>query len=284
MHNTKLLWADAPFILSLARGSSFVSAAHDLGVDRTTVARRLERLEAQLGAMLFKRVSGKLELTRYGRKVMSFVEKAEQELSQLNVDQKDQNIAGGRVRVSVSQHVLAGFAKQIRQFIVKHPGILLELTTSDRFVDLYKYEADIVLRIAKTRPDKLHSVDLGIVNFRLYSHIEQPDSVDTLLAYPGQSELPKQMRPENNQAKIVAAVEGVLPTRDMIIAGAGAGVLPSFIGQSDMRLRPCSPKSPTGRYRLYMCCLPAQRTLSRIQMVMENLACQIAAALKEFDE
>lgn len=279
----KLLWADAPFILSLARGRSFAAAAKDLGVDRTTVARRLERLEAQLGTMLFDRISGQLEFTQEGRRILSFVERAEQELFQLHSDQDNQRIVFGKVRVSLSQHVLAGFADQLSQFIGEHPEVFLELTTSDRFVDLYKYEADIVLRIGKLQPDKLHSIDLGAVSFGLYQRADQIEPVEKLLAMPGQTELPKQMRPQSGQARIVTAIEGVLPTRDMILAGAGAGVLPKFIGHSDTRLQPCSDDFPIGPYRLSMSCLPEQRNLARIRIVMNNLTSSIGEALKEFN-
>lgn len=280
----KLLWADAPFILSLGRGRSFAAAATDLGVDRTTVARRLERLEAQLGTMLFERVSGQLEFTQEGRRVMSFVERAEQELSQLPSDQDSKRHVFGKVRISVSEHVLAGFADQLSQFIVEHPEVFLELTTSDRLVDLYKYEADIILRIGKAQPDKLHSVDLGAVNFGLYQRASLLEPVETLLALPGQTELPKKMRPKNDQARIVAAIEGVLPTRDMILAGAGAGVLPTFIGHGDTRLQLRSHDASVGPYRLSMSCLPEQRNFARIRLVMTHLTTSITKALKELNK
>jgi len=280
----KLLWADAPFILSLGRGRSFAAAAADLGVDRTTVARRLDRLEAQLGAMLFERVSGKLEFTQEGRRVMSFVERAEQELSKLPFDQGNPRHVFGKVRISVSEHVLAGFADQLNQFIVENPDVFLEFTTSDRFVDLYKYEADIILRIGKSQPDKLHSVDLGAVSFGLYQRAGLPETVDTLLARPGQSQLPKKMRPKNDQARIVAAIDGVLPTRDMILAGACAGVIPKFIGQGDARLQLCSHDESVSAYRLSMSCLPEQRNFARIRLVMTKLTASITQALTELNE
>ncbi|SDZ56549.1 DNA-binding transcriptional regulator, LysR family [Jannaschia faecimaris] len=274
-----LPWADAPFLLALSRGRSFSAAAAELGVDRTTVARRLDRLETQFGTKLFERQSGQLELSQDGRKIMSSVERAEQELSQLNADQGDHRFGYGKVRISLSEHVLAGFSHQLVQFINDHPQVFLELTTSDRFVDLYKYEADILLRIARAPPEKLQSIDLGAVTFELYRRADQTDAAQSFLALPGQTDISSMMEGATPSETAIAAVDGVLATRDMILAGGGSGILPKFLGHCDPRLSPCPGRLRPDTFRLTMSCLPEQRNLHRIRIVMKDLSGLIGQAL-----
>lgn len=282
--HVELPWAEAPILLALARCKSFVTAAQELGVDRTTVARRLGKLEAQLNTRLFERLSGRLELSQDGRRILSVIERAEQEMSQLQSNKRDKRFSHGKVRISLSQHVLSAFAPQINEFIAQYPEIFLELTTSDRFVDLFKYEADVILRIGKSSPDTLHSIDLGAVRFGLYRRVDQSGPVRAVWVRAGKTKIPGQMRSENGDVVTVAAIDGVLPTRDMILTGGGAGILPKFLGDSDARLATCPFDFPVDNYRLSISCLPEQRNLHRIRILMKNLSAVLTETLKAYED
>ncbi|MXQ09034.1 LysR family transcriptional regulator [Alphaproteobacteria bacterium GH1-50] len=260
-----------------------MAAARELGVDRTTVARRLDRLEERLGTKLFERISGELELTLHGRRTLAVMERAEQELSHLYPDKDDARIAFGKVRVSLSPHVLAGFSKEVIRFAESHPQIFPVLATSDRFVDLHRYEADIALRVAVTRPHDLHSIDLGPVRFGLYSRSDQRGPLRAVLTPPGQTELPREFVPQSETPIVVASVDGVLPTRELVLAGAGAGLLPQFIAEDDPRLALVSDGLAEGRHRLWISCLAEQKANSRIRTAMKGLSGEIAQRLKALD-
>ena len=274
-----LPWTDAPILLALSRSKSFMAAAGALGIDRTTVARRLDRLEATLGIKLFERSAAGLDLTPEGRRILSFVERAEQELSQLHPDEERHRIGYGKVRLSLSQHVLAAFAAPLARFIDEHPDFFLDLATSDRYVDLHRFEADIVLRLGKSRPSGLHSIDLGPVHFGLYRRADEDGPISRVWALPGQTSAPVPTLGQSEPVEVIAAVDGVLPTRDMILAGGGAGVLPHFLGENDLRLSPSPSDVVPEPYRLWMSCLPEQRNLVRIRSVMKGLAAPLSDAL-----
>ena len=274
-----LPWAEVPILLALMQCKSLAAAARALGVDRTTVARRLERLEAQLGAQLFERISGKLVATDQGRRILAAAERAEQELSHLNPSATAQQFKLGKVRIALSEHVLAGFAPQLSAFARDHPDVFLEFVTSNRFVDLMKYEADIVLRIGRNPPDKLYTKDLGEVRFALYRRADEAGPVRIFWPRAGETEMPQFMRRDHPEAVSSAAIDGVLPARDMIIAGGGAGVLPRFLGDRDSRLTSCSDDLSENAYRLFIGCLHEQRNLHRIRLVMRDLTKQLTKAL-----
>lgn len=274
-----LPWADVPFLLALARSKSFMAAAEELNVDRTTVARRLDRLESHLNKRIFERIAGALTLNPEGRRIVAIAERAEQELSEVQPETGDRRMTYGKVRLSVSEHVLAAFAPAFCEFIEEHSEIFLELTTSDRFVDLFKYEADIVLRIGQTPPTGLHSLDLGDVQFACYRRRDEVGPVKVFWPRVGETSVPEQLLKDGPDAKVVAAIDGVLPTRDVVLAGGGAAVLPSFLGSMDDRLIVCSDAFSSGKFRLYMGCLPEQRHLHRIRLVRKHLSALLSKAL-----
>ena len=276
-----LPWADVPILLALMRCKSLAAAADVLGVDRTTVARRLERLEAQLGTQLFERISGKLVATDEGRRILSVAERAEQELSNLNPSESEQRFKYGKVRIAISEHVLAAFAPQLIAFIHDHPDVFLEFVTSNRFVDLTRYEADIVLRIGRNPPEKMYTKDLGEVRFALYRRADETGPVRIFWPRAGEPEMPKFIRHDHPEAVSIAAVDGVLPTREMILTGGGAGVLPRSLGDRDNRLAPCSDDISVSPYRLFIGCLREQRNLHRIRLVMRHLTKHLSNALAD---
>jgi DNA-binding transcriptional LysR family regulator len=274
-----LPWSEVPVLLALMRGKSLMAAASELNVDRTTVARRLERLEALLGLQLFERLNGKLSPTQHGRRLFSIAERAEQELSDIQSDDEEKRFEYGKVRISTSEHVLAAFAPQVSEFIANHPKILLEIVTSNRFADLSKYEADIVLRIGNKPPPSLKTIDLGSVRFGLYKRREDKGAVKKIWTHPGEIKLSESVTKLHPEASVSAIIDGVLPTREMILSAGGAGVLPKFLGASDQRLVSCSEDFAPFKYRLFMGCLPEQRNLRRIQIVMRDLSESLKQAL-----
>lgn len=276
-----LPWAEVPVLLALMRRGSLAAAAQALGVDRTTVARRLERLEAQLGVQLFERISGKLVATAQGRRILAAAERAEQELSHLNPSESEQRFKLGKVRIALSEQVLAGFAPQLSAFVHCHSDVFLEFVTSNRFVDLMKYEADVVLRIGRNPPEKMYTKDLGQVRFALYRCADETGPVRFFWPRVGESEMAQFMNRDHPEAVRIAAIDGVLPTREMILAGGGAGVLPRFLGDHDSRLTACSDDISENSYRLFIGCMHEQRNLHRIRLVIRELAKQLTDALIE---
>src|SRR5512141_2716795 len=71
-------WNDLKAFLAVARGGSTLAAAKALGINQTTVARRIEALEAALGLKLFERGQAGSRLTEAGRDLMAEAEKVEQ--------------------------------------------------------------------------------------------------------------------------------------------------------------------------------------------------------------
>lgn len=279
-----LPWSDAPFVLSLARNGSFAGAAREMGVDRTTVSRRLDALESRLGARLFDRTSIGLELTEEGRRIVSCMERAEQELRSLNSGKDDPRIGHGKVRVSISPHVISAFAEDVRRFAVENPKLLLEFLTTDYFVNLHRYEADIAIRIGTDLPHDLYNIVLGEIHFGYYRSVKDSGEGNMFWGAPGQTDTADYQSDSGRESFLLASVDGVLPMRDLIANCGGIGVLPTFLGATDKRLAWSGAYRSPKQFHMTISCLPEQKNLNRIRSTMRRLTALFSERLAPTQE
>jgi len=142
-------WNDLRYLLALHRKGTLTGAAAELGVDQTTVTRRLRALETATGSELYEKRRGGAVVTRLGLQMVTTAESLEREMLELET-----RILGGEphlegpVRITMPQAYATDFTDEFAEFARVFPGIELEVVGSDRLRSLTKREADIALRIA----------------------------------------------------------------------------------------------------------------------------------------
>ncbi len=89
-------WDDIRYFLAVARGGSVRAAAERLGVNHSTVLRRIAQLEQHLGAHLFEKLPARYRLTDLGQDVITFADQMEASSNQLQtrVFGRDQSVQG----------------------------------------------------------------------------------------------------------------------------------------------------------------------------------------------
>jgi DNA-binding transcriptional LysR family regulator len=148
-------WNDLRHFLAVARSGSTLGAARRLGVNQTTVARRIEALEAALGVKLFERARAGSSLTEAGAGMLRHAEAAERS-AQSVVDHAAAYARGlaGVVRVTAPETIVnTAVTPSLAEFSRAYPDIRIELIASDRFLDLEQGEADVAIRGAPALPD-----------------------------------------------------------------------------------------------------------------------------------
>lgn len=265
----KLPWSELPSFLAVARNGSLNAAAKVMKVDRTTVARHLENMEVAAKEPLFERIDGRFTLTGFGRRAFAAAEIAEQGLTVFEKGQDDKSHKNGRVRVSLSEHLLLTLSSCFKAFSTEHPDILLELTATDRTVDLQHFEADVVLRMCRGAPSGLRCKNIGQPVFSLYQPKANDHAKLSYIARPSETDVPKYLTSYIPNAQIFMAVDGLVSMREMIAEGAGVGILPNYFGDDDSRLQLCSPALPSIGYSLFIAFLPEQRNVHRIKIFAE---------------
>jgi DNA-binding transcriptional LysR family regulator len=147
-------WDDLRIFLAAFREGSCAAAGARLGVNQSTISRRISALETELGVRLFDRTPEGLVPTAAAEEIVPRAELFEVTAAELigAIEGLDTR-PGGVVRiaspVSIASELLA---PALPAFLEEQPGLRLELIVGDAIVDLSRREADLALRFV--RPDR----------------------------------------------------------------------------------------------------------------------------------
>ncbi|BCW90838.1 hypothetical protein sos41_40140 [Alphaproteobacteria bacterium SO-S41] len=236
-------WDDLKFFLAAARAGGFKEAATRVGVDATTVGRRVQRLETALRRTLFVRAPGALRLTASGLHLREIAVRMEAEVEAAAGSRGDHDVTG-TIRISVSE----GFgttilAPELQRLVSTRPGLAVELVTNPllspeiREVDVAITPQHLEMRHVET--ERLANFELGLYTSNDYLQRYKPvHSVDDLtdVAVVGYiddlhltqwryldqvPQLPRPMLSSNSLRAQIAMLQG----------GCGIGILPHFLAR-----------------------------------------------------
>ncbi len=164
-------WNDLKAFLAVSRGGSTLAAAKALGVNQTTVARRVESLEAALGLKLFERGQAGSRLTEAGHDLVAEAERVEQAADRFgNRAAGHRRGLAGVIRVTATEMIAnLMLMPGIVEFRKTHPEIHTDLIITDRPLDIQAGEADVAIRSgAALATSDLIARKLGDHEFALY--------------------------------------------------------------------------------------------------------------------
>ena len=142
-------WDDIRLFLALARHGSARAAGETLGVSHTTVARRVEQLESDLGTRLFDRDVRGYRLTGAGETMLISARRAEEALltAERQLQGRDTQLSG-EVRITVPDIIATHLIMEdLVAFTEQYPEIDLQMLISYDVFDLARREADVAIRI-----------------------------------------------------------------------------------------------------------------------------------------
>lgn len=171
MSVAQMQWDDLRIVLALGRAGTLAGAAQALGLDRSTVFRRIGALEAALGVRLFERLGGAWRPTAAGEAATRAAERIEEEALALGRDLagRDARLVG-RLRVTASETLAFRLLMRcIAAFRRAHPGITVELTIENRLLSLSKREADVALRATRPTQGDLFGRRIGTIAWTAYA-------------------------------------------------------------------------------------------------------------------
>jgi len=132
-----------------ARRGGFAGAARELGVSPSAVAKNVARLEADLGLRLFHRTTRKVALTSEGRELYERCRRIVEEIDALRDEAAGARAEpGGTLRLNVP----ITFGKRVvvprlAELVRRHPGIMLDVSFSDRYADIVSEGLDAAIRV-----------------------------------------------------------------------------------------------------------------------------------------
>ena len=148
-------WNDLRLVLAVCRHGTLSGAARELGVNHSTVFRRIGAIEEKISVRLFERLPSGYVMTEAGEAMLESAERVETEVFNLS-----RKLVGGDLRLNGNLRVTAPDALTIEilmpyiaRFCRTYPGIELDLTVENGFLDLSQREADVAIRSTDTPPD-----------------------------------------------------------------------------------------------------------------------------------
>ena len=150
-------WSDLQFLLGAADAGSLSAAARKLGVNHTTVLRRLNAFEKQLGVRLFDRRATGYVLTAAGEELARTARRVEETVMDVERRIVGQDLRlTGTVRVTTTDTLAHSLIPDaLCAFARAHPDVALELTTTTVLANLTKRDADIAVRASAKPPANL---------------------------------------------------------------------------------------------------------------------------------
>jgi len=230
-------WNDLRYFLAVITSGSLSAAARSLGVEHTTVSRRIEALEKVLGVRLFDRFARGWSLTAPGEALLPQAQRVEQEIQGLLRQAAGAGDGHGTVRISAPPAIAAHWiAPRLAGVHAQLSGIQIELGAEPAQVDLSRREAEIAIRFRRPSAPDLAARVVAIVKYYLcatpeYLASHNPDQWEFIGYDESLAETPQQEwldafaagRPyvffSNDLNSIAAAVS----------FGAGIAILPDYL-------------------------------------------------------
>jgi LysR family transcriptional activator of dmlA len=139
---------DLTFLKVVARHSSFVSAAAELGISTALVSKRIAALEARLGVRLFNRTTRQVKITSQGEAIVARAQNILAEIDALMERPDPQGALSGILRISTSQRFgRVHMGPALAELRILHPGLDIWVELLDRRADLIGESFDIDIRM-----------------------------------------------------------------------------------------------------------------------------------------
>jgi len=278
MHIMK--WDDLKILSEVGRLGSFSAAAKELGLNHSSVSRRMRELENHSGQRLFERLPNGMILTAAGEELFSAAKRMAEvtDTIERNLFGKDTQLRGV-IRFATLDATAQKIMPSIQKFLALYPNIEFELIVNQQLANLSRREADVVLRATNNPPDNYVGRRVAKHVFPIFASREllKRYDIDTALdAYPWiaweDGFTRHWMDKHVPHARIVYRANTAFGICEAIRAGIGIAHYASFGGDLDSSLVRLRPPEPELDLDLWLLIHPDQRHSARITTFMKFMA------------
>lgn len=277
MHNMD--WDDLRFVLAVSTEGSASGAARLLGVNHATVIRRIKNFEARWPHPLFEHRRDGYRLTEAGSIVFETAQSIEDMVKGLALKASGESQGlSGHVRVTTTDSLFPIIVRRIPRLREAYPDITLDLSMSNKPLDLFNRDADIALRPSNQPPPDLVGRRLGAIRFAIYCAKDRdhdgplkaqawlgPDN--PLLASPTGHHIAEFISGFN----VVARADSFVSLQKLAEAGIGHAILPTYLGDSSDQLVRAKPDALEYDMDLWILTHPDTVRAQRVRVCMDFL-------------
>jgi len=271
-------WDLARFVLALARHGTASAAAQALGVDQTTVSRRLAAAEAALGTPLFDRVERRFRPTPVGAAVAAEAETMERAAIAIQHAARDREAAlSGPIRIAALPSFASWLIPRLGDLRRRHAGLRPTILSAETNADLERRDADIALRLARPRAGDLAARLAARIGHAVY-RARGTDGDGWIALDQAHDELPQSiwLRDQPGGRDPLLRVSGGIELLAAVQAGLGRAMLPCFMADEEPGLERLSGPIPVVTRELWLVLPGPAKDVPRIRTVADWLAAALA--------
>ena len=290
-----LAWDDFRLVKAIADARGLTGAAERLGVNHSTMFRRLGQIEDALGVALFERHRTGYALTTVGEEMVALAERMDDDVTAFTRKLAGRELSpAGELRVATSDSLLVGLLTPLfARFRGRCPDVRLEVVLGNQALNLSKRDADVAIRASDNPPETLVGRRVARVAWALYGRaadFPRAGAVDlgSLDQRPWVSlgdelamlKVVRFVREHVPPERIVYKINTVLGLAEAVEAGIGVGHLPCFVADVRPSLVRLSPPEPRFAADLWLLTHPDLRRSARVRVFLDFVAAEIAERRK----
>ncbi len=238
-------WQDLSYLMEIVRGGTLTAAAKKLGVNQTTVSRRITALEEALNAPLFDRSSSGWFITPVGESVMRSVEVIADEVANIGrLVQVDRQELSGKLRITAPDICIQGLLMPgLNTFTQLYPEIDIDLVATEALLDLSVHDADVAFRATNTPPPNVLGTHIADFAYAVYAtpplyrqYLDNPDSVGGISWSSESRNAPDWMRADFPDMQVRYRGNSLNVAFNLARQGLGIALLPCGLGDASAKL------------------------------------------------
>jgi len=249
MQNTD--WDIFRYVIAVADSGSAVAAAEKLGVNGSTVLRRISKFEEQRGIRLFDRLASGYTPTMECEALIKTAREIQESIAIIDLGIAGQDLRfKGQLTVTVTDTLLEAVVSDIiMEFCQENPQIKIDIAVTNDRLNLTKRDADVAIRASKNPPEHLIGVRVSPLSFAIYGArtvfdtkstkrnlqdlLDQPwiGTAGFIAESPVKQWMEKHVPPES-----VVVTTDTFPGMRSCLRKGGVGVMPCCIGEGDDKL------------------------------------------------
>jgi DNA-binding transcriptional LysR family regulator len=294
--NRQISWDEFRLVKAIADAQGLNGAAEKLALNHSTVFRRLNGLEEDLGARLFERGRTAYVLTPAGEEMVLLARKMAEDITDF-----ERRISGrdlqptGEISVTMTDTMMTYLmADPLSAFRKRYPEITLNISIENRALNLSQRDADVALRASNTPPETLVGRRLGHVAWAIYgaksiAEVTFRDPLSPSNSWVGFGE-PLQNNPAARWMKahlrddqVGVRVNSMQAMSEAVAVGLGLGLMPCFVGEARQDLQRIGEPVTDASSTLWLLTHPDLKGAARIRAFLDFIAQEVGKLRKRIE-
>jgi len=269
-------WDDLRYFLAVARNGSVTRAASKLGVNHSTVSRRIQAFEKKHNVRLFERIPTGYEMTQSAENIYPIALEIEQRSHEIERQMfGSDNRLQGKIVITAPNFIINELVMpHITEFRQNYSGIdLIFLTTAD-LKNMAAREADIAIRLTPQPPETLIGRQVASFSQGIYTskaYWAQQKKQHEVILWNDEISLPQWTQSHFPDAKIAMRADTIATMVSAVKSGAGIAHMPCIMGEAQKELFRLKRELPPPAWGVWILNHVDLRSTARIRVTREFL-------------